>query len=78
MTDTDELAERIARAAHHAYEVQAKANGWESQPSTRGKDFDEIPVENRATMLATFRGLLDAGVIVAGPAVVGGIREEET
>jgi hypothetical protein len=79
MTDLtlDELAEAIARSSHETYERYAIAHGWQTQPSTRGRGFDDIPEANRLTMLATFRGLLEAGVIEAGPAVLGEIKEAQ-
>jgi hypothetical protein len=75
-TDLDQLAEAIARRSHDFYGRHVKANGWSTQESTR-VDWDDLPAANRATMLATFKGLLDAGVILPGPAVTEGIEEAE-
>jgi hypothetical protein len=67
MTDADELAEAVARQDHVFYNRAAEQVGWETQEVTR-VDFDDLPEVNRRAMV----------LIVAGPAVVGGIREEET
>lgn len=66
----DALAERIAREFHTAYEQLGPVHGWVSQESARGKDFDELPESNRALMVATVKGLLIAGVIDPGPALL--------
>jgi hypothetical protein len=70
-----DYGEQVARAAHAFYERFAKVHRWKTQEATRDKAFDDLPPENRATMLATFRGLLDAGVILPGPAVTGRIEK---
>jgi hypothetical protein len=77
MTDADELAEAVARQDHVFYNRAAEQVGWETQEVTR-VDFDDLPEVNRRAMVLKARWMLDAGVISAGPAVVGGIREEET
>jgi hypothetical protein len=77
MTDTDELAEAVARQDHVFYNRAAEHVGWETQEVTR-VDFDDLPEVNRRVMVLKARWMLDALVISAGPAVVGGIREEET
>jgi hypothetical protein len=74
MTDTDEVAEAVARQDHVFHN---RALGWETQEVTR-VDFDDLPEANRRAMVLKARWMMDAGVIVAGPAVVGGIREEGT
>lgn len=71
----DDLAEAIARHFHRTYERLGPGFGWQTQESARGKDFDELPESNRRLMVATVRGLLDAGVIEAGPAVLDQFRE---
>jgi len=76
VTDPDPAgyAEQIARRSHALYNRFAEMSGWSTQESTR-VDWDDLPEANRATMVATFRGLLEAGVIEAGPAVTGRIEE---
>ena len=59
MTD----AERIARAFHETYEDLAPKHGWETQERSR-KDWNEVPPENKALMLAVVQTLLDKGIIV--------------
>lgn len=73
MTDTelDRQAEAIARHFHRTYDRLSASFGWTPQPSARGKDFDELPESNRALMVATVRGLLDAQVISPGDAGAG-------
>lgn len=61
MTD----AERIARAFHEFYEERAPAHGWETQARSR-KQWEDVPVENRALMVATADALLKHGIIRAG------------
>lgn len=75
-TDLDRYAEAIARRSHALYSRFATPHGWAMQESTR-VDWEQLPEANRLTMLATFRGLLEAGVIVPGPAVLGGIEETD-
>lgn len=58
----EKTVERIARAFHDEYEAWAEANGWETQEATR-TSFDDLPAENRETMLATVRSLLGRRVI---------------
>jgi len=74
VTNPADYAEQIARRSHALYARFAVASGWETQTSTR-VDWEDLPEANRATMLATFRGLLEDGVIVPGPAVTGSIEE---
>lgn len=58
-------AERIARAFHEVYETAARIHGWSTQEASR-TDFDDLPPENKATMISTVQGLLDGGVIAIG------------
>lgn len=69
-----ELAEQIARRFHETYERLGPAFGWVTQESARDKDFDELPPENKALMIATITTLLEGGAIEAGPAVVDTFR----
>jgi len=76
--DADELAEMaeaIAAQFHRRYDRLSASFGWTPQESARGKDWDELPESNRALMVATVRGLLADGVLLAGPAVTGDIEQ---
>jgi len=73
--DAEELAEAIAAQFHRRYDRLSASFGWTPQESARGKGWDELPESNRALMVATVRGLLEDGVILAGPAVTGGIEQ---
>lgn len=55
-------AEKIARAFHDEYEAFAEVHGWETQEATR-TSFDDLPAENRQTMISTVQALLDRNVI---------------
>jgi hypothetical protein len=55
----------IARAFHDAYEEAAAARGWATQERSR-VPFDQLPPENRETMLVTVGSLLTRGVIKPG------------
>jgi hypothetical protein len=59
-------AEKIARAFHDEYEAFAAMHGWETQETTR-TSFDDLPDENRRTMLATVQALLDRKILAASP-----------
>jgi len=59
-----EGVERIARAFHDEYEAWAAASGWETQEATR-TGFDDLPAENRATMLATVQSLVDRKIVLS-------------
>jgi hypothetical protein len=61
---SDKTAETIARAFHDEYEAFAEAHGWETQKSSRVA-FDDLPEENRATMVSTVQALLDRRIIAA-------------
>jgi hypothetical protein len=43
---------------HHWYELYARDLGWETQESTR-VDFDDLPAENRETMLHVALNLIE-------------------
>jgi len=74
VTDLEPVAIAIARAFHDEYEAFAEANGWETQKRSRVA-FDDLPAENRATMVSTVRALLDRRLIrppaAAPPATEG-------
>jgi hypothetical protein len=82
MTDrTDDraaAAEALARRFHDTYERLAPDHGWQTQESTRGKPWDEVPEHNRGLMLATVAALLDDGVIEVGPGLMAGFRPLES
>lgn len=58
----EQVVEKIARAFHDEYEAFAEANGWETQKRSRVA-FDDLPAENRATMISTVRALLHRRII---------------
>jgi hypothetical protein len=60
-----QVVDRIAFAFHWEYERAARREGWETQQTTQVA-WDDLPEENRLTMLATVRALLDLGVITPG------------
>ena len=68
-------AERIARAFHDEYEAHAEKHGWETQEATRSI-FDDLPAENRQTMLSTVQALLDRRVIAPASPVLGDEERE--
>lgn len=58
-----EAVEKVARAFHDEYEAWAQAKGWETQETTR-TGFDDLPAENRETMLATVQSLIDRRIVI--------------
>lgn len=66
----DEMAERIAKAFHEAYEAAAPAFGYKTREAS-AVPWDQVPAANRGLMVATVRRLLEANVIAAG--VRGGL-----
>lgn len=48
----------LATFMHNVYEYYAEKYGWQTQLSTRKKNFSELPKENRKVMLAVARILL--------------------
>jgi hypothetical protein len=69
LPDRDKLVEDLARAFHDEYEVQAAQEGWETQKASR-ITFEELPAENRETMLSTVRNLLSRGLITSPSALL--------
>jgi hypothetical protein len=59
-TGPADLRTVLARTFHDAYEAAAAHHGWSTQESCR-VEFDDLPIANRATMLAA----VDA--VLAGP-----------
>ena len=54
----DVQAEELARVFHRHYEEQAPVHGWETQERAR-VEWEELPQENRMTMIATCRAVID-------------------
>jgi len=54
----DVTPERLARLMHESYEGHARRVGWETQDSCRVA-FDDLPEENRRTMLAVAGDVLE-------------------
>lgn len=59
------IEERIARAFHTTYEDLAPGFGYRTREAS-AVPWDDVPVENRALMVATVRQLLDNGTIKEG------------
>jgi len=74
-----ENVHRIAAQFHEVYEAQAAAIGWSTQETTRVA-FDDLPLGNKLTMLATVGSLIGRGVIAIGPraGVSGSPNHKET
>jgi len=51
----------LARFIHDIYEEEASKNGWETQKTTRVA-FENLPKENRATMLNVAAAVLNVWV----------------
>jgi len=57
------LEERVAKEFHEVYEDLAPVLGWETQKRSR-VPWDEVPLENRALMVAVVANLVRRGVFV--------------
>lgn len=55
---------QLAEWLHDNYEQLAKANDWQTQEITRVK-FDDLPAENKATMLALADKMLGTFLIIS-------------
>ena len=55
---------QLAEWMHNEYEVIAKAEKWQTQKITRVK-FDDLPAENKATMLALADKMLNTFKIIS-------------
>jgi hypothetical protein len=55
-------AERIARAFHESYERQAPEFGYRTREAS-AKPWEEVPVDNKALMIAVVTDLLSRAVI---------------
>lgn len=56
-------AEEIAKAFHHTYEELAPSFGYETREASK-RDWEYIPPNNKALMIATVQRLLDEGTIL--------------
>ena len=55
---------QLAEWMHDSYEVIAKAEKWQTQEITRVK-FDDLPAENKSTMLALADKMLKTFLIIS-------------
>lgn len=67
MMADDPIAERIARSFHETYERLAPDHGWDTQLPSR-VEWNDVPPNNKALMIAVASELLDTGVIRDGQA----------
>lgn len=58
----------LAKAFHDEYEYRAKLHGWHTQESCK-VEWEDLPTDNRATMIATVFGLHQKGLLSFGPAI---------
>jgi hypothetical protein len=73
--DKAALVEALARRFHDTYERLAPDHGWQTQETTRGKPWEEVPEHNRRLMLATIDAMLDDGSIEVGSGLLAGFPE---
>ena len=59
-------AEMIAGVFHATYETLAPQHGYQTREAS-AVDWDDVPANNRALMIATVQNMLDMGVITPGP-----------
>lgn len=59
------VIERLCRVQHEAYEEAALREGWKTQEASR-KPWDEVPEENKATMRASMKAVLQELGLFAG------------
>lgn len=60
---------KLAEWLHDNYEQLAKANDWQTQEITRVK-FDDLPAENKATMIALADKMLNTFLIISSNVLV--------
>jgi hypothetical protein len=60
---TEQRAEQVARAFHESYEEWAREFGWATQEQSRVR-WEDIPIANRQTMIATVRDLAKYGMVI--------------
>jgi hypothetical protein len=53
-----DIVEHLCEVMHDAYEEAARKEGWETQERSR-KPWADVPEENKATVRAAVRALLD-------------------
>ena len=70
--DPADVVEQIARRDHAAFVRFANIGGWIGRDLLT--DWDDMPEAYRKSRLATVRGLLEARVYKAGPAVTGRVE----
>lgn len=62
---------KLAEWLHDNYEQLAKANDWQTQEITRVK-FEDLPTENKSTMLALADKMLNTFLIISANRLVSG------
>lgn len=67
--DVDD-AEHLARAWHRAYQKLAPQHGWQPPVASSG-DWENVPAEYAAALIATAQRLLDHSVVQFGSKVTG-------
>lgn len=66
---------KLAEWLHNNYEQLAKEKNWQTQEITRVK-FDDLPAENKSTMLALADRMLDTFSIISfNPDVIGSAKK---
>lgn len=63
-------AEMIAGLFHATYETLAPDHGYKTREAS-AVDWESVPENNKALMIATVQHLLDMGTITPGPIVAG-------
>lgn len=59
-------ADLIAQNFHATYETLAPEHGYETRKAS-AVDWENVPENNRALMIATVQTMLDMGIITPGP-----------
>jgi hypothetical protein len=70
LTDTDRqrALHALAKAFHDEYEYRARLHGWVSQAACQ-VEWEHLPTDNRATMIATVHALHAKGLLQYGEAL---------
>ena len=66
MPNSETTADTIAGIFHATYETLAPEYGYETRKA-RAVDWDNVPANNKALMIAVVQNMLDMGVIAPGP-----------
>lgn len=66
MRTSDTAADTIAGIFHATYETLAPEHGYETRKSS-AVDWENVPANNKALMIAVVQNMLDMGVIAPGP-----------